>query len=211
MISFFDENRFKWQDIVLASILFILSFYCYLSRFDLDFHLWNVEHFKTPMLQHIFGLLSRAGQAWFQIVACIPMGIYYYRKGHYQMSRVWYLSIVIFLGCGIIGNVFKLIFGRPRPKMLSHDMYAFEWWEIPAKLHSYPSGHTLTTFCLLATVFPFYGRKIQGLLLVIACALGYARIGIGAHYLGDVIAGATLGYVIGKYLRIKLDLSKKVI
>lgn len=210
MASIFRQGRFQWHEGIIALFFFAVSFWLYESRMDLVVTDWSLTTFSEKWMQDIWGLLSRAGQAWFQIVVCVPFAIYYYRQANYQMARVWYMAIPIFLACGVVGAFFKNFFGRPRPKMWhGHELYDFQWFELPARMHSYPSGHTLTTFCLLATVFPFYGRKGRTVLILIACLLGYARVGLGSHYLGDVVAGAVLGYCIGKLLRIKFKLSEK--
>ena len=120
------------------------------------------------------------------------------------------MSVPIFLIAGVVAHILKPVLGRPRPKMFAgHDMYNLEWFEFAARMNAYPSGHTITTFCLLATVWTLYGWKTRVALFVIACLLGYARVGIGSHWMADVVAGAVLGYMIGKYFRHRWQLDRK--
>ncbi|MFT7433441.1 MAG: membrane-associated phospholipid phosphatase, partial [Alphaproteobacteria bacterium] len=67
-----------------------------------------------------------------------------------------------------------------------------------------------TTFAWLACLLPFYPRKIQVVLALTACLVSFSRIGIGAHYMSDVVSAAVLGYVVGVLIRDKLKLGVKV-
>lgn len=62
---------------------------------------------------------------------------------------------------------------------------------------SFPSGHTITAFCVVPAVFKYWGVQAG----VETCALGaltaMARVEGYHHYLSDTIAGATLGILIG--------------
>ncbi len=62
---------------------------------------------------------------------------------------------------------------------------------------SFPSGHTITAFCIVPAVFKYWGVQAG----VETCALGtltaLARVEGYHHYLSDTIAGATLGILIG--------------
>lgn len=196
--------------IQFAAVLFfvVFSYLSYALKWDVEIHNWAVGNLQVGWIQEIFGYLSRMGQAWFQIVVCIVLGFWYYRKGLVQLSRAWYLSIPAFVVAGIVCWVLKTLIGRPRPKVLN-EMYDFQWLEFASRLHSYPSGHTITTFCLLATVYGFYGRKVQISLWFIAITLGLARVGINSHWMGDIVLGAALGYLIGHYFKAKWKLDKK--
>lgn len=57
---------------------------------------------------------------------------------------------------------------------------------------SFPSGHTQAAFTA-ATFFVLYYRRYVTALLLCAAMVGMSRIYLGAHYPGDVLAGAMLG------------------
>jgi undecaprenyl-diphosphatase len=61
---------------------------------------------------------------------------------------------------------------------------------------SFPSGHALNAFALLAVVAPAVPAAAP-LLLALALAVAASRVFLGVHFLGDVAAGAVLGGVIG--------------
>jgi membrane-associated phospholipid phosphatase len=63
---------------------------------------------------------------------------------------------------------------------------------------SFPSGHTSNAFALAAALDGHYGKKVTIPAYTIAALVGYARIRDGVHWLSDVLAGATLGYIAGR-------------
>lgn len=62
---------------------------------------------------------------------------------------------------------------------------------------SFPSGHSITAFCLAPVVNRYFGWQVGVPAYILATVTGFARVEGGYHYLSDVIAGATLGIVIG--------------
>jgi len=78
----------------------------------------------------------------------------------------------------------KLIVQRQRPNGTNHQ--------------SFPSGHTSNAFALATVAERHYGWKVGVPAYVIAGAVGAARMKQDMHYFSDVIAGATLGYIVGR-------------
>jgi membrane-associated phospholipid phosphatase len=63
---------------------------------------------------------------------------------------------------------------------------------------SFPSGHTSTAFSLAAVADQHYGWKVALPAYVLASGIGLSRIEKDKHYLSDVLAGATLGIIVGR-------------
>ncbi len=61
--------------------------------------------------------------------------------------------------------------------------------------HSFPSGHTSSTFTAAAVVNHYYGKKWGVPLYIVAGLVGLSRIEKGKHFPSDVVFGATLGYL----------------
>lgn len=92
---------------------------------------------------------------------------------------------------GIASMIIKFIVGRGRPYMGDIGFHPFTQG---SDFASWPSGHTTTAFAFAVVV----GLVIPALrwpLLLVAALTGYSRMALGMHYLGDVIAGVTLGSV----------------
>ena len=63
---------------------------------------------------------------------------------------------------------------------------------------SFPSGHTSNAFTLATVVERHYGWKLGVPAYAVAAAMGYSRLVQDKHHLSDVVAGATLGYIVGR-------------
>ncbi len=63
---------------------------------------------------------------------------------------------------------------------------------------SLPSGHTSDAFTLATIAERHYGWAVGAPAYALAAAVGYSRIVRDKHFLSDVVAGATLGYIVGR-------------
>jgi membrane-associated phospholipid phosphatase len=63
---------------------------------------------------------------------------------------------------------------------------------------SFPSGHASNAFTLATVAERHYGWKVGVPAYAVAAAISYSRIVRDKHYLSDVVAGATLGYIVGR-------------
>jgi membrane-associated phospholipid phosphatase len=63
---------------------------------------------------------------------------------------------------------------------------------------SFPSGHASNSFALAAVAERHYGWKAGVPAYLVAGLVGASRIEQDKHYLSDVVAGAALGYIVGR-------------
>jgi membrane-associated phospholipid phosphatase len=63
---------------------------------------------------------------------------------------------------------------------------------------SFPSGHTSTAFSMAAVASHHYGWKVGVPAYLVAAGIGLSRIEQDRHNLSDVLAGATLGLIVGR-------------
>jgi membrane-associated phospholipid phosphatase len=63
---------------------------------------------------------------------------------------------------------------------------------------SFPSGHTSGVFTLATVVNQHFGWKAGIPAYLVASGVGYSRIERSKHHLSDVLAGATLGIIVGR-------------
>ena len=96
------------------------------------------------------------------------------------------LSVLLFL-------CLKRLAGRPRPCQIEPHCWATL---LPPDQFSFPSGHTMTAFAVAIPLALFYPALTAGLLFC-AFSVAISRILLGMHFLSDVIAGASIGAVIG--------------
>ncbi len=63
---------------------------------------------------------------------------------------------------------------------------------------SFPSGHTSSAFAMATVAEAHFGPKVGVPAYLAAGFIGASRIQSDKHYLSDVIAGAALGYIVGR-------------
>lgn len=87
----------------------------------------------------------------------------------------------------------KRITGRERPCATEAHCWAKL---LPPDRFSFPSGHTITAFCIAIPLGLYYPSLLAGLMF---CALSVAasRVLLGLHYLSDVLAGVLIGCTLG--------------
>lgn len=101
-----------------------------------------------------------------------------------------------FLVSALFAQILKSLFSMPRPKeFFSAGQYAYF---INGVTHtgfsSFPSGHSTSVFALATLLALFAKNKKWNILYLFgAVAVGYSRIYLGQHFLGDVLVGSFLG------------------
>ena len=63
---------------------------------------------------------------------------------------------------------------------------------------SFPSGHSSNAFALATVAERHYGWKVGVPAYALASAIAVSRVQRDKHYLSDVVAGAALGYIVGR-------------
>jgi membrane-associated phospholipid phosphatase len=101
---------------------------------------------------------------------------------------------------GIAGQVLKIGFGRFRP-YTNNGANAFLPLKISETNSSFPSGHTLTAFAVSSVLAKRIANTyISSGLYGIALLTGAQRIYSDSHWASDVVLGAIIGTVIGRFV-----------
>ncbi|HET6254147.1 MAG TPA: phosphatase PAP2 family protein [Puia sp.] len=147
----------------------------------------NPYHRST--LDTIFIWVTFMGDGRFAIVICL---IFLVLR---RWSRALQL-IAAFLISALVAQILKNVFSMPRPKQyFPAGQYSYF---IDGVTHigfaSFPSGHTTSVFAM-ATLLAIFDSNKKGniLYLLAAVAVGYSRIYLGQHFLGDVLVGSVIG------------------
>lgn len=64
--------------------------------------------------------------------------------------------------------------------------------------HAFPSGHASATFVSAAVLERHFGWRVGLPAYAVAGFVGWSRVRDGEHWISDVVAGATIGTVIGR-------------
>ncbi len=83
-----------------------------------------------------------------------------------------------------VGTTLKVAANRERPNQ--------------ANRLSFPSGHTYGAFATATSLTYAYGWKAGAVMFPIATFVGLSRIADDDHWLSDVVAGAFLGFYVGR-------------
>jgi membrane-associated phospholipid phosphatase len=155
-----------------------------------SFFLLNPWH--RSALDTFFVNFTYLGDGLFTVVV---FALFLCLRRYSQASQV----IVAFLLSALVAQLLKNAFSMPRPKeFFNHGQYAYF---IDGVTHtgfaSFPSGHSTTIFAL-ATLLALFekNKKWNFVYLLGAIAVGYSRIYLGQHFLGDVLVGSLIGVLL---------------
>jgi hypothetical protein len=100
-----------------------------------------------------------------------------------------------FIASGIVAPVLKYTVGRVRPNS-TESTFQFEPF---SGNYSFPSGHTTQAFAIASVIAAHYDAWwIKTIAYGTATAVGYSRIQQNQHFASDVMAGALIGYTVGR-------------
>lgn len=97
----------------------------------------------------------------------------------------------------VLKDVLKWVFGRmnTRAWLVQPDDYAFHWFHGVQSFHGFPSGHMLVFTPIFLALWEFAPR-FRPLFLSGWLGLAFALLFTEYHFLGDVIAGGYLGFLV---------------
>lgn len=137
--------------------------------------------------------LSLMGNAWGVLGLTAPLLVLAPRYLWAWLCAAPFAMVLARLGKGLIES--------PRPAAVVDNALMRIVGE-PMHNVSMPSGHTLTAFAVASAIYfalPTAGRLRFAWLWLLALATGLSRIAVGAHWPGDVVAGAALGMLCGMW------------
>ncbi len=169
---------------------------------------WSVHH-PTDSPAGLWSFLTLMGEADLLFALLSPLLLW---RPQAMVAVVAALPVG-----GLYSIAFKRLYEAPRPAAVL-DVAQFQ--VIGPLLHnvSFPSGHTISAFACAAAVLAtlllkpsipsghrsasnvsFSAQAVFGFLAVLglACAIGFSRIAVGAHWPVDVLAGASGGWLAG--------------
>lgn len=146
---------------------------------------WIQEHFKCDFLDLVMPLISAMadlGAVWI-ILAVVLICFKKTRRTGLTVG----LSLIMSLLAGNL--ILKPLFARIRPYDINTDVVLLTRRFTD---YSFPSGHTLASFCAAGSLM-FTDRRIGYPALVIAILIALSRLYLYVHYPTDVAASIILG------------------
>jgi len=166
--------------------------------FDLELSRWFLLGHAPGFIHKLSNVAEPFGNGLGVMFVCVV--IFMLDKAR---RRDLVLVITSSLGAGLVTNLIKINVGRIRPYAYTFEGGVHEtfrpWVEtisFTSDYQSFPSGHATTAVGLAMALALLYPRS-RFLFFGLAAFVGLHRVCVGAHYLSDVFAGATVGYLVG--------------
>ena len=147
----------------------------------------NAYHRST--LDTVFIWVTFLGNGVFSIVVFVI----------FLLQRRWSHAcqvMLAFLLSALLAQILKNLFSMPRPKQFfaPGQYHYFIDGVTGIGFASFPSGHTTSIFAL-ATLLAIFTKNSKAKIAFLLCgvAVGYSRIYLGQHFLGDVLMGSCIG------------------
>ena len=146
-----------------------------------------VHQLASPTLTTLMRGISYLGSTRFLLAATIVMVLAFI---FWRLRREAVLLSVTMIGAAILNITLKLAFKRVRPEPFFNLA--------TPKSFSFPSGHSLASFCFFAGLAAILNARVESRRLRVAIAsaagviiflIGLSRIYLGVHHATDVIAG----------------------
>jgi membrane-associated phospholipid phosphatase len=153
---------------------------------------FSVNSLNSPVTDFIAPYATDLGNGWMAVAIAAMLTLFNYRKALIVASSYAVTSIS--------AQILKYIFDTPRPMLYFKDqvnrIHLVKGVEM-LRIHSFPSGHTVSAFTL-AVICTYWSRnKAWGpVFLLIAVIIGYSRMYLSQHFFEDVIAGSMIGVII---------------
>lgn len=155
-----------------------------------ELFLW-VNHARCPIMDYLGTIFTNMGDGIFTIVLIL---FFLFTK---KRSLAWLLLgsfLLSTLFCQVLKNIAPEM--RPAGYFVDPSIVKTASWISLKHFNSFPSGHTTTAFAT-ATILAFYYRRASVSFVCFAWAVmvGYSRVYLGQHFVGDVFTGSILGAI----------------
>jgi membrane-associated phospholipid phosphatase len=195
-MRFLKENK-----ILISAACLIPALLFYVDRIVVE---WFGSIYESLSLhktiKHIDPFMTISGNG----STLIAIGLLLYVAGKYYNKRLHLVGKALFIGLlttGAVIQVMKHSIGRARPK-LSYDP-VFIGPSLKSGYDSFPSGHSAMVFFFAYTLSQYYPRY-RALFYLFALAVSVDRVEELAHFPSDILAGAIIGFLLGKVFAKKI-------
>ncbi len=138
---------------------------------------------------------------WFRVISRLGDGVFWYTlmaailltQQHDGLQPVLHMAIVGLTGT-LLYKWLKRKTHRPRPAQVHQDVWVTGK---PLDYFSFPSGHTLHAVVFSVIALSYY-PQLAFILMPFTIMVAMSRVVLGLHYPSDVLAGATIGYLLAQ-------------
>jgi len=149
----------------------------------------DLNPYHRSALDAVFAWITFLGDGTFSVIVIVIFLLKRRWSGATQITAAFLLS-------ALLAQILKRVFSMPRPMQFfpaGHYPY-FIKGVTHIGFASFPSGHSTSIFAL-ATLLAIFTKdqRLKAACLLGAVLVGYSRIYLGQHFLGDVLMGSCLG------------------
>ncbi len=188
--SIVDKNR---AFLIPYLFFLVLAVVILLTNGKASIHL-AINGLYSPFFDGFFKVITFMGDGLFALLIAVLLLFVNYRKAFTLLvtGAIALVSVMVLK---------KLVFPNMyRPKRFFQDLGETIRLVPDLDVHShfsFPSGHTMSAFCLYFILAFFVKNNIlKVFFLLLAVLVGYSRMYLSQHFLIDVVVGSILGLVI---------------
>jgi membrane-associated phospholipid phosphatase len=189
--------------LALAILFFVLGFMC--LRFDRRAAHYCREQLPRPLWQFALRVTDFAkGLPWIIAALLFYIGVQIIMAWSGETDVLRQISdyslalLASFVAASILLHSIKIFLGRRRPRDdFEHGLYGFRYFTWELQYDSFPSGHSMTIFCV-AVVLSAITPMLAPLWLALATGLALTRAMLTAHFFSDVLIGAGIGLLVAR-------------
>ncbi|MFN3550393.1 MAG: phosphatase PAP2 family protein, partial [Endomicrobiia bacterium] len=130
------------------------------------------------------------------LVPLIAIILVFIDKEKFLYNLIMFILIITF--GGILIQILKFLFDKPRPLKLFSDILQQPINVIGEQLREFgfPSGHTFLAFSTATFLSDRIKKKtINIVVFILAIMVGISRVLVGAHFVSDIIGGSIVGII----------------
>lgn len=150
-------------------------------------HEWIRDSRALVALSFVFSFLGMP--PWFYVTLG-GSAYWFFRRGYWRLAT--FVVATPLIG-GVVSTAVKVLVDRPRPELDEPIARAFG--------KSFPSGHAMTSTVAYGTLLlafmpmipPRWRPRAIAAYVVLVLLISASRLGLGVHYLSDVLGGIVLG------------------
>lgn len=172
-----------------------------MAEADRALFFWVNHGWHHPWLNDLFWAFTWLGVGWLQVLLALLVLWVAQRHADQLWARLYRGAmaplLVAWLASGVVAQVIKRTWDRPRPSNLEGAIVAPDE-RIFSK--SFPSGHACTTAAMATVLTLVFWRRYPGVAVgawVVTLLVMLSRVYRGVHYPSDVLAGAVIGALCG--------------